>query len=336
MSTAWYRSNVVPSLVRRWTASASSSTSTASTPTPTPTLLLDAIEVWDTTCVVTNFGLKDSTTPKTSNSNTASAWSSPPRCSILINPANPNLSGVSDFPYFPKGGPQPTRPAAKDAHHIMGYVTQWGGMDVGQGMMFAANVVDGLVHQLGGKELQHELSLVGSSPGSCPEGMAVWTRVPESTELRSHYEAIVHTVPPFYGHSDHALLEKCYQSSLQLIQEHATSIASTFEDDDDDDQQQGTSNSRTTIRVACPLLGAGCRGFPSGEAMERAAAVLVDACHATAATATASMVDDNDKSSSISRPTITLAFAIPSGELRTTLVETIDRHWNTKFSSDQE
>ena len=32
----------------------------------------------------------------------------------------------------------------------LGYVSSWGGMEVGQGMLYATSVVDGLVHQLGG------------------------------------------------------------------------------------------------------------------------------------------------------------------------------------------
>ena len=52
-----------------------------------------SIEVWYTTCIVTNFGKNQQLTT----------------CSILINPANPELSGVSKFPYFPRGGPVPER-----------------------------------------------------------------------------------------------------------------------------------------------------------------------------------------------------------------------------------
>jgi hypothetical protein len=62
-----------------------------------------SMEVWETTCIVTNFA-------KTAD------------CQILINPTNPQLTGVSKFPYFPKGGPQPKVSPTKDAHHIMGYV----------------------------------------------------------------------------------------------------------------------------------------------------------------------------------------------------------------------
>lgn len=47
------------------------------------------IEVYVTSCIVTNFSLSE--------------------CKkILINSANQDLSGVSNFSYFPKGGPVPT------------------------------------------------------------------------------------------------------------------------------------------------------------------------------------------------------------------------------------
>jgi hypothetical protein len=47
------------------------------------------IEVWSTPCIVTRFG------------------KSAVKCSILINPSNPELSGCRNFPYFPRGGPVP-------------------------------------------------------------------------------------------------------------------------------------------------------------------------------------------------------------------------------------
>jgi hypothetical protein len=84
MSTAWYKSRMVPKLVQEWKNHKRS------------------MEVWETTCIVTNF--------RTAN------------CQFLINPTNPQLTGVSKFPYFPKGGPQPKDLPTKDAHHIMGYV----------------------------------------------------------------------------------------------------------------------------------------------------------------------------------------------------------------------
>lgn len=60
-----------------------------------------AIEVWTTTCIVMNFG-------KATDA----------KCTILINPANPDLSGVSSFPYFPRGGPVPTSRPAQFEHHV--------------------------------------------------------------------------------------------------------------------------------------------------------------------------------------------------------------------------
>ncbi len=65
------------------------------------------IEIWKTTCIVTNFGksTRNSRTDKDDNVNDND--SSSPACTVLINPANPELSGVSKFAYFPAGGPVP-------------------------------------------------------------------------------------------------------------------------------------------------------------------------------------------------------------------------------------
>ena len=259
MSTAWYRSNVIPQRIGRWKVH--------------PYL---AVEVWDTTCIVTNF-----------------------KADLLINPANPNLSGISKFPYFPKGGPEPNQPPAKDAHHIMGYVTQWGGMEVGQGMMFAANVVDGLVHQVGGKSLLLELQSVGRT---CDHGNAVWTS--SHGDLKQSYPyGIIHTVPPFYDpladntSSSLGLLQKCYWSSLNLAQQKMGQRVKKAQEDD--------------LRVACPLLGAGCRGFPVDLAMQSAVAALA-AAHPL----------------SESPHGLSLAFAIPSGEIREALSCLLDEKFD--------
>ena len=256
MSTAWYRSNVIPHRLRRWKVH--------------PFL---AVEVWDTTCIVTNF-----------------------KAHLLINSANPSLSGVSQFPYFPKGGPEPIQPPAKDAHHIMGYVTQWGGMEVGQGMMFAANVVDGLVHQMCGNGLLQELQSLG---GKCDEGNAVWTS--SHGDLKQHYpQGIVHTVPPFYDKTDDKtssmLLRKCYWNSLNVVHRQQR-------------PGQGIVLGQEDLRVACPLLGAGCRGFPVDLAMQSAVEALT----------TYPVPKDSKYSHGLS-----LAFAIPSGEIREALSSLFD------------
>ena len=79
-----------------------------------------SIEIWTTPCIVNQFG---------KNQKDTSA------CNVLINPSNPELSGVSNFPYFPRGGPVP-KLKPKSMHkdwQPLGYVSNWGGMEVGDG-----------------------------------------------------------------------------------------------------------------------------------------------------------------------------------------------------------
>lgn len=191
-----------------------------------------SIEVWLTTCIVTNFGgCAD--------------------CSVLVNPCNPQLTGCANFPYFPKGGPVPIeKPISmhKDWQPL-GFVSQWGGMEVGGGMLYPASVVDGLVHQYGGWKLQAECKLkrlIAGSNDVCPVGSAVITM---SGGLQDEYEAIVHTPPPFYKFDEEPeyFLSKCYQCAFE------TAFAANYS------------------RIATPLLGAGARGFPEDVAIRIAA-----------------------------------------------------------------
>ena len=259
-----------------------------------------SVEVWLSTCIVTN---------------------GPPDCSALVNPSNPYLTGPNSFPYFGRGGPQPSKQPVRHAHHIMGYVSSWGGMDSGNGMMFSAETVDGLVHLHGGLRLRAECGLVGTHPSAevyadqqasessdngtmrvydnpqgrvkCPVGMAVVTS-PGGDELRSHYGAIIHTTPPFFRypptrtdeldrligcsdiedeHREHSwarrLLGSCYRQSLELARGRRSI---------EDGVLQSLSRmlrpaepELSNRRIAMPLLGAGCRGFPNDVAMEIAA-----------------------------------------------------------------
>ena len=254
-SKAWYKSSA-PQLIRKFLSGSGSNDALLQSSKR-------SVEVWTTTCIVTNFGMKRGRPGGTGTSNDAASRSAAgSSCSVLINPANPSLSGVSEFPYFPKGGPQPKKQPTKDAHHIMGHVTQWGGMDVGDGMMFSAAVVDGLVHQLGGIRLRAECKLKGMLRGAgsaaCPEGTSIVTSA-GGPELQAEYDSIVHTVPPFFKHPPHEdcdvveMLRQCYRSSFGLA-------FGTFDDQIAEDQ-----------RVAVPLLGAGCRGFPVDIAVKVAA-----------------------------------------------------------------
>ena len=216
----------------------------------------NAVEIWTTTCIVMNFG-------QTTDAD----------CSVLINPANPQLTGVAKFPYFPKGGPVPTTAPAQFEHHIMGHVSKWGGMEVGHGMLFPVSVVDGLVHTYGGWHLQmalqwHRLKASTSSSctavrrrrDACPIGTAVRTTAGKE-KLRQTYEAVIHTAPPFYHYPEETsqddnaedLLHACYKSALDQVEPHET-------------------------RVATPLLGAGCRGFPLESAMDAAVQATREWC----------------------------------------------------------
>jgi O-acetyl-ADP-ribose deacetylase (regulator of RNase III) len=201
--------------------------------------------------------------------------------SILINPSNPELSGTSNFPYFPKGGPVPSEPVEtmhKDWQPL-GYVSHWGSMNTGDGILFPISAVDGLVHQLGGWRLRLEcrwkqlLSNHSTTTGQpCPVGAAVgtWYSGPEL-----EYDQIVHTTPPFYDKyhdndtttndnntntpNHHQLLQQCYRNALSLA--FATTSTPSSEDGRHEHER----------RVACPLLGAGARGFPSTVAIQIAA-----------------------------------------------------------------
>ncbi|KAG7348881.1 macro domain containing protein [Nitzschia inconspicua] len=317
MSTAWYRSGHVPKLIQKWCCVNNS-----------PSL---HIEVWDTTCVVHNMTKKQ-------NDNVSAAVGSGGGGSdsyhILLNPANPQLSGVSKFPYFPIGGPQPPPgfEIQKDTHPIMGYVSQWGGMEVGNGMMFASNVVDGLVHQLGGKELQRALQQALEEHGvtQLQEGQAVATTAQVGTfHKTTGYQYIIHAVPPFYQLKNNTtimdddddddsiftatsdILAETYRNALQVATRLAPKIQQRLysqsnqnhhhNDDDDDD------DTAFRIRIATPLLGAGCRGFPTTVAIRVAAETLT----------TYSAPSGN-------MPKMTVAFAIPNGDIRQQLVNALN------------
>mmetsp|Transcript_32681 Transcript_32681/g.48395 ORF Transcript_32681/g.48395 Transcript_32681/m.48395 type:complete len:345 (+) Transcript_32681:220-1254(+) len=218
----WYKPSAIPQLIARFSRNNRD------------------VEVWTTTCIVTKFGKQ------------AQDHYESPQCTALINPANPNLTGPNSFPYFPRGGPQPALQPTRDAHHIMGYVSQWGGMDVGTGMLFSAEAIDGLVHQLGGLRFHAECKLVpthdytraylnqqttqpevkndednqsthklnkGDMQAKCPVGTAVVTSS-GGDDLQKHYDFIIHTTPPFYRHPP------CQTKELKQILEIKDAVVS--------------------------------------------------------------------------------------------------------------
>lgn len=177
----------------------------------------------------------------------------PANCHILINPANAQLSGVKNFPYFPRGGPVPTQSGMSMKENAS---SNWGGLEVGSGMLFPASVVDGLVHAFGGSTLETECKQKQKEAGdenACPVGSAVMTT---SGDLHIEYDAVVHTTPPFFSHdeSPEEMLASCYRNAFDLaFANHA--------------------------RAAIPLIGAGARGFPEDVAIRIAAEQSVRWCN---------------------------------------------------------
>lgn len=273
MSKTFYRPSALPRLFQRFFRVESLSSNK-------PSL---AVEVWKTPCIVTrgvvaHIDGDDAAKRKEPGSATAS----PSRRKIsgfryfLVNPSNSQLSGVANFPYFPRGGPVPTT-ALHTMHkdwQPVGHVSQWGGMEVGNGMMYPITVVDGLVHLHGGRGLQwecqklrwkHKLqSMGGSNDVICAEGDCMWTSHggDDSSPLERLYpDGILHTVPPFYKeHSPEEarrLLQECYHSVLDWVSA---------------DMKKRSDGS--AYHLAVPLIGAGARGFPVDDAIYSA----VQAC----------------------------------------------------------
>ena len=159
-------------------------------------------------------------------------------------------------PYFPIGGPVP--PVPKDGRVLSS--SRWGGMEVGENMLYGVQVLDGQIHEECGVELLKylqslpERSSVKDAAGQvvrCPVGIAV--RSPAFGPLKSFFRSIVHTVAPFYGDLLwENKLTKCYINSFKLL----------WEEHKDE-------------KVATVLLGAGCRGIPISEAARVAAKACV-------------------------------------------------------------
>jgi O-acetyl-ADP-ribose deacetylase (regulator of RNase III) len=168
----------------------------------------------------------------------------------------------------PRGGPTPKDSYTGFTSHRkwqpLGYVSQWGGMEIGSEMLYPVSVVDGMVHQLGGWPLRLEIEQLpvydDDKSIKCPLGEAVVTPSCSryfklSSKLYQEYSYIVHTSPPFFNHCHTGdpsnFLRLCYRNSLTKAS-HLT-------------------DNTERVAVAVPLLGAGARGFPLEVAVEIAA-----------------------------------------------------------------
>mmetsp|Transcript_4482 Transcript_4482/g.6571 ORF Transcript_4482/g.6571 Transcript_4482/m.6571 type:complete len:273 (+) Transcript_4482:107-925(+) len=263
MSTAFYKLQTGPKLL----ASFSHHTTKHS----------KRVEVWTCSCIVNQFGKNQKES----------------LCSVLINPSNPELSGVSNFPYFPRGGPVPEE-KPKSMHkdwQPLGYVSNWGGMEVGNGMLYPVSVVDGLVHQLGGAKLAFECKMIQIFKGGCPVGTAVETS-PGGEELGKLYDLIIHCTPPFFRYHDNPVgaLRQCYKSSFDAAFMN--------------NRKQGEE-----CRAAFPLIGAGARGFP----IDIATNVAADECF--------DWLKDGNRSKGENCEKAVVAFGIPDPEIAKLLVK---------------
>ncbi|KAJ1457096.1 hypothetical protein M885DRAFT_516232 [Pelagophyceae sp. CCMP2097] len=160
---------------------------------------------------------------------------------VLVCPANEYLCGAV-LPYFPRGGPCPPQPPTGAS------ANSWGALDVGPGFLFAAQAVDGVVSQCGGKALReacNELPVINDKGHRCQVGHAIPTRA--AGQLAAFgFKSVVHCVAPFYDDTGwDALLERTYLSAW------AASASAA-----------GASASAGSASVATPLLGAGARGAP--------------------------------------------------------------------------
>ncbi len=134
-------------------------------------------------------------------------------------------------------------------------------MDAGDQMLYPAQVVDGLVHQLGGTKLGYECKMTREMYGGCPIGSAVSTSQ-GGARLIQEYDRIIHTSPPFYKKYDEDEDEDAADvpmKRLRLCYRAALHLAYSFDG---------------VERVACPLIGAGARGFPLEIAINVAASEI--------------------------------------------------------------
>jgi O-acetyl-ADP-ribose deacetylase (regulator of RNase III) len=176
-------------------------------------------------------------------------------------------------------------------------------MEIGSNMMYPNQVIDGIVHRLGGNALSQKCKNILKSQqcvdGKLPLGTAVVTSCKDIQELETLYDFIIHTTPPFYPHyngsdssknHDHEIevLKKCYTSSFHRIEEFYRQGKGKMGDEFSTTSSlwetvlswmNGKSSvvknhdlgNAKTVRIGIPLIGAGARGFPSNVAVHVAA-----------------------------------------------------------------
>ena len=203
---------------------------------------------------------------------------------VLVNPANPSLSGPQR-PSFPRGGPLPP-PPPPPPEGVTAVLRGWAGglqswlhadeadtnANFHDELLYPAQAVDGLVHLEGGSELRAALAAAAPVLETLPNGEHVRCRVGGAVltsvdgrdgDGRGYsglpFDAIVHTVPPFWPKpgADSAaaqaewasMLRRCYESSFATAAGYAR-------------EAERSSGAPVSLAIATPVLGSGARGAP--------------------------------------------------------------------------
>jgi len=161
----------------------------------------------------------------------------------------------------------------------------WGGLDAGPGMLYPAQVVDGLTHMHAGSELRAALAAQPSASADgkrCHIGGAVLSR---PFRLAHTFDIIAHTPTPFWPSGSvegsrewQRRLNLCYVASILALVERAP-LGQVWHAETTDatrwcDEGGANVGAPRQLAVASPLLGAGAAGAPIGAAAEVAVGAI--------------------------------------------------------------
>lgn len=134
-------------------------------------------------------------------------------------------------------------------------------------MLYPTQVVDGVVHRLGGAALRQALAAAAPESGGvrCDVGAAVVT---PAVGALTEFDLIAHTPPPFWP-------DRAWQQAEWALQLGGCYVASAA-------ALRRVIATGAPLRIAAPLLGAGAAGAPVGAAARAAAAAVPLALSAAA------------------------------------------------------
>ena len=239
-----------------------------------------------TKCIVTDPPLMASNRSNFANQHTS-----------LLVPTNPTLTSTTRFPYFKQGGHvnddwvTPTSSTAKRQDYKLDLrsgsddwkkSSRWGGMEAGQGMVYPAQTVDGMVYIHGGKEYDEQLKRLRDrinrgKDTKISEGSTGDDLIPSAVECTTYgklksigYDELIHVAPPVYNMNknvDESGLELCYLNGFITAFNIHHELTST-----------GSRTKGQLLVILSPLIGAGCRNWPVSEAAKLAISAIENFC----------------------------------------------------------